>query len=154
MHWFFSYLTSFIFKTFDFFLSKLIAFYLVRRKKIKFTGLSFQSGHYIISKFFDRFSLSKVSKIRKVGSSTPQLFEALCHGLFLQLTFGLYHMAWKQSLYIEVAQGDIFMEQKMWFGQYWKKKVWADYEQLLRTVLSCFRGPKKWKKNKSQINIM
>ena len=50
-----------------------------------------------------------------------------------------------QSHYIEVAQGDIFMEQKMWFGlvlgrlAILKKKVWADYEQLLRTVFSCFR---------------
>ena len=41
-----------------------------------------------------------------------------------------------QSHYIEVAQGDIFMEQKMKFvlgvpvGNT-AKKIWADYEQLL-----------------------
>ena len=37
-----------------------------------------------------------------------------------------------QSHYIEVAQGDIFIEQKMRFGLVWgrlailKKKIWAD----------------------------
>jgi hypothetical protein len=48
-----------------------------------------------------------------------------------------------QSHYIEVAQGDIFMEQKMRFwlvlGQMAiLKKIVADYEQLLMTVFSCF----------------
>ena len=53
-----------------------------------------------------------------------------------------------QSNYIEVAQGDIFMEQKMRFGLVlgWlailKKKMGADYEQLLRVVFSCFQGQK------------
>ena len=45
-------------------------------------------------------------------------------------------MTQKQSHYIEVAQGDIFMEQKMLFGlvlgrlAIMKKKVWADYEHF------------------------
>ena len=43
-----------------------------------------------------------------------------------------------QSHYIKVAQGDIFMEQKMRFGlvlcrmAILKKKLGADYEQLFR----------------------
>ena len=55
----------------------------------------------------------------------------------------------KQSHYKEVAQGDIFVKQKMRFGlvlgqlAILKKKVWADYEQLLRPVFSCLHGPKK-----------
>ena len=56
-----------------------------------------------------------------------------------------------RSHYIEVPQGDILMEQKMWFGlvlsrlAIWKK--WSDYEQLLRTVFSYFQGKKRphWK---------
>ena len=54
----------------------------------------------------------------------------------------------KQSHYKEVAQGDIFVKQKMRFGlvlgqlAILKKKVWADYEQLLRTISSCFRVQK------------
>ena len=28
--------------------------------------------------------------------------------------------------------------------QYWKKRFWADYEQLLRVVFSCFHGQKKF----------
>jgi hypothetical protein len=57
-----------------------------------------------------------------------------------------------QSHGIEVAQGDIFMEQKMRFGlvlgqlAILKKKLGADYEQLLRVVFSCFQGEKyNWK---------
>ena len=50
-----------------------------------------------------------------------------------------------QSHYIEVAKGDIFMEQKMLFGLVLGqlailKENWADYEQLLRAVFSCFNG--------------
>ena len=87
MHWFFSYLTSFIFKTLEF-LSKLIAFYFVRKKRSK--------GHFKVGIMsLANFSSSKESKIRKVGSSPPswkQLFQALGHGLFLQLMFGsLWH---------------------------------------------------------------
>ena len=43
-------------------------------------------------------------------------------------------------------QGDIFMEQKMRFGlvlgrlAILKKKMGADYEQLLRVFFSCFQG--------------
>jgi len=54
----------------------------------------------------------------------------------------------RQSCYIEVAQGAIFMEQNMRFGlilgrlSILKKKNWANYEQLLRLVFSCFRGQK------------
>ena len=34
----------------------------------------------------------------------------------------------------------------IWPGwQYWKKRVWADYEQLLRVVFHVFRGKKKFK---------
>ena len=47
----------------------------------------------------------------------------------------------RQSHYIEVAQGDIFMKHKMRFGQVLGrlailKKKGADYEQLLRVFLS------------------
>ena len=53
----------------------------------------------------------------------------------------------RQSHYIEVAQGDIFMKHKMRFGQVLGrlailKKKGADYEQLLRVLLSCFQGQK------------
>ena len=49
--------------------------------------------------------------------------------------------------YIEVAQGAIFVEQKwrsgLVLGQLAVlKKKWADYEQLLRVVFSCFHGQK------------
>ena len=52
-----------------------------------------------------------------------------------------------QSHYIEVAQGDIVMEQKMRFGLVLGemailKKMRADYEQLLRVFFSCFQGQK------------
>ena len=53
-----------------------------------------------------------------------------------------------QSHYIEVAQGAISMEQNMRFvlilGRLaiLKKKIWADCEQLLRAVFSCFQGQK------------
>ena len=52
------------------------------------------------------------------------------------------------SHYIEVVQGDIFMEQKMQFGLVLGglavliKTTWADYEQLLRAFFSCFQGQK------------
>ena len=53
----------------------------------------------------------------------------------------------RQSHYIEVAQGNIFIEQKMRFGLVLGrlailKKTGADYEQLLRKVFSCFQGQK------------
>ena len=56
-----------------------------------------------------------------------------------------------QSHYGEVLQWEIliFMEQELRFGldlgrlAVLKKKVWADYEQLLRVVSSCFQGQKK-----------
>ena len=55
----------------------------------------------------------------------------------------------KQSHYIEVVQGDIFMgrENVIWagfgpVGNTGKKSAWADYEQLLRAVFSCFQGQK------------
>ena len=47
--------------------------------------------------------------------------------------------------YIEVAQEDILIEQKMRFAlvlgrlAILKKKIGADYEQLLRAVYSCFQ---------------
>ena len=50
--------------------------------------------------------------------------------------------------FIEVEQGDIFMEQKMIFGlvlgqlAIMKKKMGTDYEQFLRVVFSCFQGQK------------
>ena len=52
-----------------------------------------------------------------------------------------------QSNSIEVAEGDIFIEQKMRFGLVWGqlailKKMEADYEQLLSVVFSCFQGQK------------
>ena len=61
-----------------------------------------------------------------------------------------------QSRYIEVAHGDIFMEQKMIFelvlGQsaILKKKVWADYEQLFHV----FMGKKKLNKKLHNISFI
>ena len=54
-------------------------------------------------------------------------------------------MTFNHSRYIEVVQGDIFMEQKMRFGLVLGrlailKKMVADYEQLLRAIFSCFQG--------------
>ena len=49
---------------------------------------------------------------------------------------------------MEVAQVDIFMEQKMRFGlvlgrlEILKKRLGADYEKLLRVFFSCFQGQK------------
>ena len=55
-----------------------------------------------------------------------------------------------QSHYIEVMQGDIFMERENVFwagfgpiGNTEKKSTWANYEQLFRAVFSCFQGQKK-----------
>ena len=51
-------------------------------------------------------------------------------------------------MYIEVAQGVIFMEQRMRFGlvlgqlAILKKRLGANYEKLLRVVFSCFQGLK------------
>ena len=59
-----------------------------------------------------------------------------------------FGMICHQSHYIEVAQGNIFMEQKMRFGlvldqlAILKKKLEPDYEQLLRVGFSCFHGQK------------
>ena len=53
-----------------------------------------------------------------------------------------------QSHCKKVAQGAIFMEQKMRFGlilgqlAILNKTIWANYEQLLREVFSCFQGQK------------
>ena len=55
-----------------------------------------------------------------------------------------WQVAWHQSHYIEVAQGEIFMEQKMRFGlvlgqlAILKNKLGADSEQLLGVCFSCF----------------
>ena len=61
---------------------------------------------------------------------------------------------YNQSHYIEVVQGAIFMEQNLRFGLilgrlaiHTEKKMGTDYEQLLRLVISCFRGQKNDKKN-------
>ena len=54
----------------------------------------------------------------------------------------------QQSHYKEVLRWEIFMEQELRFvlDLGWlavlKKRVWADYEQLLRVVFSCFQGKK------------
>ena len=63
-----------------------------------------------------------------------------------QLNKYLFHF--EQSPYIEVEQGDIFMEQKMRFGLVLGrlailKKNCADYEQLFRQFLHVFRGKKR-----------
>ena len=53
---------------------------------------------------------------------------------------------YKQSHYREVPRWEIFMEQELRFGldlgqlALLKKRVWANYEQLLRVAFSCFRG--------------
>ena len=55
-------------------------------------------------------------------------------------------MSIDQNHYIEVVQGIIFMEQNRRFGLILgllatlKTKFWADYEQLLSAVFSCFQG--------------
>ena len=60
----------------------------------------------------------------------------------------IYLGSFVQSHYIEVAQGDISKEQKMRFGLVFcrfavlKKYGGDDYEQLLRVVVSCFKGQK------------
>ena len=46
-------------------------------------------------------------------------------------------LGYTQSHYTEVAQGAIFLEQ---VGN--TEKNWADYEQLLKNVFSCFQGQK------------
>ena len=51
------------------------------------------------------------------------------------------------SHYIEVMQGVLWNTNQdlglFWAGwQYWKKKIGADYKQLLRAVFSCFEGEK------------
>ena len=81
-------------------------------------------------------------------------------------TYLCVHEQYGQSHYIEVTQGDTFMprpierrldwvfyktEMKIWavgcrLGWTVLKKVWADYEQLLRVCFSTFCGQKK-KKN-------
>ena len=51
-----------------------------------------------------------------------------------------------QSHYREDPRWEIFMEQEFRFGldlgrlAVLKKSVWANYEQLLRVVISCFQG--------------
>ena len=56
---------------------------------------------------------------------------------------------WNRSHYREVPRREIFMEQELRFGLDFsqlavlKKRVWAEYEQLLRVVFSCFQGQKK-----------
>ena len=57
----------------------------------------------------------------------------------------IFSVRFNQRHYKEVAQEDILMEQKMWFGLVLsqlviRKKPWTDYEQLLRAVFSCFWG--------------
>ena len=54
-----------------------------------------------------------------------------------------------QSHYREVPRWEIFMEQELKFGldlgwlAVLKKRVWADYEQLLGGLFLCFQGQKK-----------
>ena len=57
-----------------------------------------------------------------------------------------------QSHYREVPRWEIFIEQELRFGLdlgrlALQKKIWADYEQLLRPVFSCFHEQKKILKN-------
>ena len=60
-----------------------------------------------------------------------------------------YRYVCKQSQYRKVPPWEIFMEQELCFGldlgrlAVLKKRVWEDYEQLLRVVFSCFQGQKK-----------
>ena len=49
----------------------------------------------------------------------------------------------KQTHYVEVTQGVIFMKQNMRFGlTLGRLAILCDYEQLLRPIFSCFRGQK------------
>ena len=58
--------------------------------------------------------------------------------------FQFFRQTGHQSHYIDVAQEDIFMEQKMWFGLVLgstEKKNWgADYEQLWGRFFPAFGG--------------
>ena len=54
----------------------------------------------------------------------------------------------KQGNYREVPRWEIFMKQELRFGLDLgrlavEKNVWADYEQFLRVVFSCFQGQNK-----------
>ena len=57
-----------------------------------------------------------------------------------------------QRQYREVPRWEIFMEHELRLGldlgrlAVLKKRVWADYEQLLRVFFSCFQGQKKFLK--------
>ena len=63
-----------------------------------------------------------------------------------------------QSHCREVPRGEIFIEQKLRFGldlgqlAVLKKRIWANYEQLLRVVFSCFRGQKGETNNQKGMN--
>ena len=64
-----------------------------------------------------------------------------------------------QIHHIEVAQGNIFMEQIIRFGLFLGqlavlKKIGADYEQLLRTIFSCFHGQKQNKTKFISLKIL
>ena len=60
----------------------------------------------------------------------------------------MHYIHGNQSHHIEVAQRAIFMEQKLRFGLDFgrltilKKKLWTDYEELLRADFHVFMGKK------------
>ena len=98
-----------------------------------------------------RKQTKKHVKIIGVNLSTPyfptKFITSYCHKIHkcIDKTFvcTLY-----QSHYREVIRWEIFMEQKLRFGlnlgrlAVLKKRVLANYEQLLRVVFSCFQGQK------------
>ena len=53
-------------------------------------------------------------------------------------------ITFEQSHYIDVAYGEILMEEEnIFWADFWpigntEKKVWANFEQHLRAVFSCF----------------
>ena len=67
-------------------------------------------------------------------------------GLYAKVSWETFRACFLQSHYREVPQWEIFMEQELRFGldlgrfALLKKNIWADYEQILRTVISSFRG--------------
>jgi hypothetical protein len=99
----------------------------------------------VVSKILDLIQFLGCSL---TGDKNVQNQEILfvCHLTLKTPQYGGY----SQSHYREVPRWEIFMEQELRFGLELgrlsvlkKKRVWADYEQLLRVVFSFFQGQKK-----------
>ena len=69
-------------------------------------------------------------------------------------------MSCKQSNFRSVSWWEIFMGQELRFRMdlggvavLKKKRLWADYEQLLRVAFSCFQGQKNVTFSKKQCSV-